>query len=330
MPGFQLTSQNTCTDNTCNTQGCSTCDNNGQCSGCILGFNFNTQSKTCQMIGYGCSDPNCQICDGPQSCGQCQPGYSIMNFNLFGGLIVKLCRPLPCPYTIQNCAKCSYQYNSLFNYQKVLCSQCNSNYVLVNGYCVAQLTTYSCSVTNCASCSFNNFCSKCNNGFILSPLGICIPTQCNIQNCASCSANYVCQQCNTGYSLSLGFLSLQYQPISSLVASMLTAQCIPNTITCKLANCAYCSSNGVCASCATGYDFPSGGSNTCSPVCNVANCFQCVEGSSGQCTICSPGYNLSSDNLTCSAISYSCPGCQDYNTTCYYNWQRNQGTCTQC
>lgn len=277
MPGFQLTSQNTCTNNTCNIEGCANCGNNGLCSGCILGYNFVAATNTCQKIGYGCSDPNCQICIGPQSCGQCIPGYTIKQFYTTGGNSVMLCRPLPCPISIQNCAKCSYQYTSLFNFQQVLCAQCNPNYILVNGYCVAQLTTYNCSVANCASCSFNNFCSQCNNGYVLSALGICIPTQCNnVANCASCSANYICQQCNTGYSLSLGFLSFQFQPISTTVINMLTSQCVLNKISCNIANCAYCNSNNVCASCAMGYDFPSGGSNSCIPACNVNNCYQCI------------------------------------------------------
>lgn len=46
--------------------------------------------------------------------------------------------------------------------------------------------------------------------------------------------------------------------------------------------------------------------------------------------MCNPGYTLSSNQTSCSAISYSCPGCQNFNTTCYYDWTRMQGACTQC
>jgi len=330
MSGFQLTSQNTCTNNTCNVQGCGTCGNDGQCSGCIMGYVYNSQAKTCQSVGYGCNDVNCLVCDSPQSCGQCAPGFTVMSVAL-NGVTVKVCRPLSCPYTIQNCAKCTYQYNTLFNYQKVLCAQCNPNYVLVNGYCVAQLTTYPCStVANCAACSFNNFCSQCNNGYILSSLGTCIPTQCtNVPNCASCSANYVCQQCNSGYTLSLGFMSLQSQPLS--VSSILTAQCIPTGITCNVTNCAFCKSNNACAACFSGYDFSSSGSNVCSPTCSISNCYQCQEGNQNLCLTCSPGYSLSSNGASCSQISYSCTGCSSYNgTICYYNPSTSQGVCTQC
>ena len=191
---------------------------------------------------------------------------------------MKLCHPLACPYNVTNCAKCSYQYTSLFNFQNVLCAQCNTGYSLVNGYCVAQVMTtpFTCSqasVPNCASCSYNNFCASCNAGYVLSPLGICLPTLCNIPNCASCSANYVCQTCNVGYTLSLGFLSYMYQPISSVVTGLLYSQCIPSSISCQIANCAYCTVSGTCAFCASGYDFST--SNICVPACSVTNCLQC-------------------------------------------------------
>ena len=332
MPGFQLTSQSTCSNTICNIQGCSNCGSTGQCSACIVGYNFNMQSKTCTPIGYGCSDSNCAVCDGPQSCGQCKPGYTVDSYSLSGGITVKICHPLACPFNVLNCAKCASQYTSLFNFQSVLCAQCNTGYNLLNGFCVAPISTtaFTCSssvVPNCASCSFNNFCSACNTGFVLSSLGTCLPTQCNIPNCASCSANYVCQVCATGFTNSLGFF-YQNQPTANMVTSMIMGQCIPNTITCQIANCAYCTSSGVCASCASGYDITS--PNVCGPACSVSNCIQCFEGSPSSCLTCQPGYTLSTNGQTCTAVSYSCPGCQNFNTTCFYNWAMGQGSCTQC
>ncbi len=163
----------------------------------------------------------------------------------------------------------------MFNFGKVLCWQCNSGYILVNGYCVAQLKTYTGSIDGCNSYSFNNYCSQCNTGYVLSPLGTCYKTICqNIPNCLSCGSNYICSTCATGYTLSLGFLSVNGLSVLP-VSGMLTAQCIPSTITCNITNCAYCTSNNVCGGCASGYDFPSLGSNVCNPTCNVANCYQC-------------------------------------------------------
>lgn len=331
MPGFQLTSQNTCTNTTCNIMGCSTCGSNGQCSACMIGYNFNNQASTCTLIGYGCSDPNCAICDGTQSCGHCNAGYTNDNYVLSGGVTIKICHPLACPYNIGNCTKCSYQFTSLFNFQSVLCAQCNSGFNLVNGFCVAPVSTTAIvcnNQPNCGTCSFNNFCSICNAGYVLSSLGTCLPTQCNIPNCASCSANYICQACNNGFTLSLGFLSYNFQPISNLVTSLLTAQCVPSSITCKIANCAYCTQSGTCAMCAYGYDFTS--TNVCGPVCSVSNCLQCFEGAPTYCLTCKPGFALSSNNLTCTAYPFSCPGCQNFNTTCFYNWASGQGICTEC
>lgn len=321
MPGFQLTSQQTCTNTTCNTPGCATCNIYGQCSSCIIGYVFNSQNNTCTLVGYGCADPNCLICDGPQSCGQCKNGWTNDNYLLSAGVTVKLCHPLACPYNVTNCAKCSYQYSALFNFQTVLCSQCNPGFNIVNGYCVAQVSTiaFTCnSQPNCASCSFNNFCSSCNPGYVLSPLGNCLPAQCNIPNCASCSANFVCQACNAGFTLSLGFLSYTNQPISNFVTNLLTIQCIPSSVTCQIANCAYCSINNTCAICASGYDFSS--TNVCSPACSVTNCLECMEGYSLYCLTCKPGYTLGSSGQSCTAIVYSCPGCQNFNNTCFYNW----------
>lgn len=321
MPGFQLTSQQTCTNTTCNTPGCATCNIYGQCSSCIIGYVFNSQNNTCTLVGYGCADPNCLICDGPQSCGQCKNGWTNDNYLLSAGVTVKLCHPLACPYNVTNCAKCSYQYSALFNFQTVLCSQCNPGFNIVNGYCVAQVSTiaFTCnSQPNCASCSFNNFCSSCNPGYVLSPLGNCLPAQCNIPNCASCSANFVCQACNAGFTLSLGFLSYTNQPISNFVTNLLTIQCIPSSVTCQIANCAYCSINNTCSICASGYDFSS--TNVCSPACSVTNCLECMEGYSLYCLTCKPGYTLGSSGQSCTAIVYSCPGCQNFNNTCFYNW----------
>ncbi len=276
MPGFQLTSQNTCTNTTCNQPGCAKCGPNGQCSNCLIGYNYNSMASNCTLVGYGCSDPNCRICDGPQSCGQCVPGYIVKTWTISGGKTVNICRPLACPFNIQNCISCNYQYNTMFNYGKILCWKCNPGYNLVNGYCTAQLQIYSGSVSNCNnSYSFNNFCSQCNTGFVLSPLGICINTQCtNIPNCAACGANFVCQQCASGYTLSLGFLSINTLTYVS-VSSLLTAQCIPSSIACNITNCDHCFSNNTCAACTSGYDFLTQGSNTCSPTCSVNNCYQC-------------------------------------------------------
>lgn len=320
MPNYQLTSSGTCTNNVCAQTGCMACSSNGQCSACLVGYQFNSTSKSCQVAGYGCNDLNCQFCSGPQSCGQCKPGYQIGNYPTTGSVnSVRLCRPLICPYNVTNCMSCSLSYDSNFNFQKTLCSACNSGYILVNGYCVANLVTPTCSVSNCNSCSYNNFCKLCNSGFSLTSYGTCVPTQCGIANCASCSLNYICQQCNTNYTLALSPLQLTSATAYGFASWALTQQCVPNTVSCNVSNCAYCLSANQCASCATGYDFSASNSNLCVASCNVANCFQCTEGNANNCTTCSPGFQSQSSGASCQAIPVNCgSGCA--NSSCIYNW----------
>ena len=274
MPGFQLTASNTCSNNVCNQNGCAACASNGQCSTCMAGYVLNSQTKACQVVGYACNDPACQFCSSPQSCGQCLPGFQLTNYQT-GSTSVGICRSLVCPFNITNCQTCAYSFNSNFNFQQLMCTQCNQGFSLANGYCLLSLTTFGCSATNCLTCLYPNFCSQCKPGFSLSSYGTCIPTQCNIPNCVSCSLNFICQQCQTGYTLALGNIASTLQNINSFANFALTQQCIPNTISCNVTNCAYCLSNNVCATCATGFDFSSSNSNICSPACNVANCLQC-------------------------------------------------------
>lgn len=322
MPGFQLTTSNTCTNTTCPQAGCIACGSSELCSACAVGYNLNSTNKNCEPVGYGCNDVNCLICSQAQSCGQCKPGYQIAPYQT-GSTTINICRPLVCPYNVSNCQSCSYTYNSDFNYQKVLCSQCNTGYILVNGYCVAQLTTYGCSVANCNTCSYNNFCSACNPGFTLTSYGTCIPAQCNIPNCASCGLNFICQQCNSGYTLTNGALPSLGTNVFTFASFALYLQCTPNTISCNVTNCAYCKQANVCATCATGFDFSSNNSNTCVPVCNVTNCLQCNEGNSNTCQYCKPGFQLQSNGSSCQAMNFSCnSGCR--NNTCVYNWVTNQ------
>lgn len=290
MPGFQLTSSGTCTNNTCPQTGCMACSSSGKCSACLVGYVLNSQNNTCQLVGYACNDPNCQTCSSSQSCGQCSPGYYLASYPIGSSNPILICRPLRCPYDVQNCKTCSYSYLTNFNYQKVLCTACESGFILVNGYCVANITTYPCSVSNCQSCSFNNFCGQCNPGYTSTLYGACIPTQCNILNCAACSLNNICQQCNNGYSLTQDTL-LTIRDGNTL-GWTLTKQCVPSTISCGISNCAYCLQNNICAACATGYDFSPSNSNSCVPICNVTNCLQCAESSNNTCTLCKPGFSL--------------------------------------
>ena len=321
-----MTQSGTCTQTNCNIQGCTQCALNGSCSVCALGYFLNRTTQTCILIGYGCNMTGCAFCSGPQSCGQCQPGYSLVSYSA-NGTLVNLCKVMPCPYNITNCMACVPSYNSIFNFNKLLCApnKCAANYKNVNGYCVPNITgvSYNCSVGNCSTCSYNNFCSVCNAGFYLTKAGTCQTVLCSAPNCQSCSLNNICQQCNTGYSLALG--PLFWSSVSKNLVNFLNftfyQQCIPSTISCNLQYCAYCQTNNVCSMCAKGYDFAPN-SSTCVSICSTPNCFQCVEGNQNQCAVCNPAYNL--QNGACTGISFSCgSGC--VNGSCIYNWVTQAG-----
>ncbi len=330
MPGFQLTSSNTCTNNTCAIAGCSKCASNGQCSACRVGWNFNMQNKTCILVGYGCNDQNCLVCNGPQSCGQCKPGYQVGAFQTPLNGLIGICRPLICPYNITNCMACSISYSTNFNFQKVLCSQCNSGYILVNGFCVTNLTTYGCTVANCTMCSYNNFCSMCTPGFTLTSSGTCLPTSCIIPNCGSCQVNTICGQCNAGFALALGFMRTISSSLQNTIGFVFSAfsQCVPNGISCNVTNCGYCTVNGICASCAPGFDFSTTSPSTCAPVCNITGCLICDEGIMNSCSTCRPTWGMQDDG-SCALIPLNCgSGCN--NNTCIYNWVNRVSECTSC
>jgi hypothetical protein len=327
--GYQLTSSNTCTQNTCNTPNCVSCGSNGLCNGCSIGYNLLTSNSTCQQVGYGCTVPNCVSCSGPQNCGKCQDGY-LPTAYVQKGQTFYLCKKLSCPYNIQNCQTCVTNFNDLLNFNQVLCSLCNSGYNLVNGYCVAQITTYTCSnVTNCLQCSYTNFCSLCNNNFSLTTSGTCVPTQCNVPNCAVCNVNNVCAQCNAGFTLNVASLPSVWNSAVDFGTFALNT-CVPNSIICNITGCAYCNSNNVCASCIQGYDFSSQNPNQCVPTCTVSNCFQCVESNQNICNICVPGFSVSSTGQ-CNYISgsNSC-GSNCANSSCIYNYQYQTPECLSC
>lgn len=246
-----------------------------------MGYWFNSASQTCTLVGYGCNVQWCAFCSGAQSCGQCNPGFILVPYNA-NGTTINLCKKMPCPYNIPNCQACIPYYNSIFNFNKLMCApnQCAANYQNVNGYCVPNINTvsFNCTVNNCMSCSYNNFCGVCNSGFYLTKAGTCQVAMCNVPNCQACSLNNICQQCNTGYSLALGplWFSSVNNNLVNFLNFALNQQCIPSSISCNVQNCAYCQTNNVCAKCANGYDFNSTSSNICSPICSVQNCLQCV------------------------------------------------------
>lgn len=170
--GYPINNNGTCGNVSNNVTNCAVYSNNTQCSACQTGYIL-MQNNTCLPVGYGCNVQYCQMCIGPQNCSVCQVGYQLFAFNISSGYLY-LCKKLPCPYNINNCNACAYNYNSIFQYGQILCdiNSCAIGYINVYGYCVANITNTSIScnqsmVPNCLSCSYPNFCSQCQAGYSL-------------------------------------------------------------------------------------------------------------------------------------------------------------------
>lgn len=140
-----------------------------------------------------------------QSCSQCNIGYELAPFQV-GSKTVNFCRKIACPYNVTYCSACTQHYTQISMFNKVLCAMdsCETGYVHVNGFCVANITgmQYTCSVNWCEQCSFHNYCSDCMEGYALTAWGTCQKTMCNVPYCEKCSLNNICEKCMSGYSLS--------------------------------------------------------------------------------------------------------------------------------
>ena len=331
--GYQLSSSNTCEALPCSIAGCTMCASSSECQTCGDGYWINS-AKSCVAAAYGCTVSNCQACDAtPQSCSLCSVGYQLAAFNV-GGNMVNMCRKIVCPYNVTNCNACTQHYNEVKMYNQILCapSSCATGYIHVNGYCVTNVSTsaFACGVSNCGQCSFDNFCSICNTGYTLTSWGSCVKTTCDVANCASCSINNICSACNSGYSLT-GNLSIVMPTSTYEFACALNNQCrMTSSLTCNVNYCSYCTSNNVCASCMSGYDFDSTNTN-CVATCNVTNCYECNEGQEQTCNVCQPGFQLSSDMLGCTPMAASCDYCSNSSATnCIWNWAQNTSECMAC
>lgn len=119
-------------------------------------------------------------------------------------------------------------------------SSCQSGYYLNSGYCDSCLL-------NCVSCSSAYDCSACTSGYYLN-VSIITCNPCPV-GCSACNqyTPSICTTCQNGYQLS-------------------SQSCL--SVSCSVANCLYCSSQGICGQCNSFYYWNgsaclAGGSITC-------------------------------------------------------------------
>jgi hypothetical protein len=161
---------------------------------------------------------------------------------------------------------------------------------LIAGYGINDGVCFTCP-TNCKSCTAENQCSACLDGFFLSA-GQCVPCS---QSCKTCNWSSYCTECISGYTLN-------------------NYQCCPN-------GCLSCN-DGKCWSCDVGF-FHNRQDYTCVPC--PASCSYCINGG---CSSCQPGYFISGNEcLQCISPCkncYSSTTCQD----CIVGYTLSGSTCT--
>ena len=312
LPNFQLnTGNNTCTALTCNVQNCMACSNSTTCSQCLPLYLLTNSTIQCELIVYQCNITNCVYCSAANICSQCTAGYIPVpnnqgGFSNLGSSCVLLTSSVGGVIPVTNCLV----YGNMFPGTSTLgvgCVTCNTEFVNVGGYCVANisLANYTCTIENCVYCVQNNICGQCTPGYTvnIANAGVCTPNYSPIPNCLVTPLfSAACTQCAPGYAL-VGFTA-----------------CVPlpnPVVTCNIPGCNYCTTNDTCQVCMTGYNPVI--NNTCTPLCNISNCYQC--NSTTACQACAYGFYLNTTSQLCVNAS------NQNSTFCSSTYGVN---CTQC
>ena len=345
---------------------CVTCNNARTCSGCQIGYDL--VDGKCQLHDcgagkyldmsdgkcYSCSN-GCKSCTGPDACTECENAYNLES----GYCIMKTCEAgmylnsetgecLSCPATCTTCA------TVMTSSETPQCTSCAEGYKLdeATATCVElncsdaeyvkgnECLPCSGTISNCLTCSGENTCTVCENGFTLQN-GQCVGVDCaagtylnmskNPATCDSCSSPCAtcsgsatsCTSCVDGYKLS-------------------GSSCVKKS----------CSEMGYSTSCPSGYDSTreTTGSEISSSYrtgCSAGESKTStgVSGSDGTCYTCSPISGWCSSNSDCGryekCVNNKCvkKSCSEmgYSTSCGTGYTAtnagvsgSDGTCYTC
>lgn len=185
--GYSLSSNNSCSANTCTTQGCILCSANQTCLKCN---NYTTLSSDFLCVS-SCTLAHCSTCRNNSSeCEECDPGFAVYEWN-------KKC--------IKSLIKgCLNIYD--FAQQEFMCLKCSAGYIpSANRLSCLPLN---CTVPFCSSCS-SGLCQTCSEGYQLSAnKSQCTPYSCPISHCLLCGSSQQCIRCSSNYALSNGYCIL--------------------------------------------------------------------------------------------------------------------------
>ncbi|KAL4477135.1 hypothetical protein ABPG72_008869 [Tetrahymena utriculariae] len=297
----------------CLISNCDYCAQQGGCSQCQSGYNFNSSTNTCDI---NCSSnqyfdsttrtcincgQNCQVCNS-SNCLTCN------NSNYY----INLSSPHDCVLcTVQNCQGC---------FGDGTCQACLSGFQLSLDKITCSII---CNVQNCQTCNSQNgqICTTCGTNYLLSlDQSTC---SCQVSNCNECQSNdgSKCQVCQTGYTLNASTLQCDCSVANCQTCNSsngaLCETCITNyllsqdkqTCSCQIINCLSCQQNdgNICSSCISGYVLNSN-NNQCN--CAVQNCLNCNASNGALCDNCVSNYLLSSNKTACTCQVYGCQTCQ--------------------
>ncbi|MBS6474086.1 MAG: hypothetical protein KH347_07560 [Acetobacter sp.] len=275
---------------------CVTCNNARTCSGCQIGYDL--VDGKCQLHDcgagkyldmsdgkcYSCSN-GCKSCTGPDACTECENAYNLES----GYCIMKTCEAgmylnsetgecLSCPATCTTCA------TVMTSSETPQCTSCAEGYKLDEA-------TATCVELNCSDAEY----VKGNE---------CLPCSGTISNCLTCSGENTCTVCENGFTLQNG----QCVGIDCGAGTYLNMSKNPATCDSCSSPCATCSGSATsCTSCVDGYKL-SGSScvqKSCSEMGYSTSCPSGYDstrettGSDGQCYSCSKPGDYCSSNSDC-------------------------------
>ena len=275
---------------------CVTCNNARTCSGCQIGYDL--VDGKCQLHDcgagkyldmsdgkcYSCSN-GCKSCTGPDACTECENAYNLES----GYCIMKTCEAgmylnsetgecLSCPATCTTCA------TVMSSSETPQCTSCAEGYKLDEA-------TATCVELNCSDAEY----VKGNE---------CLPCSGTISNCLTCSGENTCTVCENGFTLQNG----QCVGIDCGAGTYLNMSKNPATCDSCTSPCATCSGSATsCTSCVDGYKLSgsSGVQKSCSDMGYSTSCPSGYDstrettGSDGQCYSCSKPGDYCSSNSDC-------------------------------
>ena len=277
------------------------------CTNCSNGYIIH-ENKCVRACNIGYLGESCATCNTTyefrESCGSCRSGYFLAPYN--NKTICQSCNEYYYYNNLSNpCKECEYDSG------KVKCTECDSDYMLVEGQCLD-----SCSET-CSSCIYEQgkrICNKCIDKYFLKKYddgNLC--EKCS-DGCKNCNSEINCTQCLDGYKL-ITEITNKTQKINDSTFIDIDSDIIWSDDDYSLSNLRILNNNSTTII------------NSCIKYCitgNYDNCKSCDFNETDKCKDCNPGYYLPYDALTKSRC-YSCgPYCL------YCLGSMNDPICTQC